>query len=688
MTISRPRASILSLFDPLTQVTEPSTPPRNNESPVFDSDKENDGPQHRTDLTLTTFFNKTYKPNHPLPKHLTRRLVDVGDVTVQDVDPVGPDSDDDEDNEAFEAALKEFDDDEGDTLTFRQIAVAATPKWNAETPKASGSERFNKFASESPSGAPRTPLGDLPIEEETTPVLRHHPMKRQTVTSPSKLSYVHIVVTEPEAEEDEPDTPVFANPSFGAAELQMKLTSTQPAPLATSQSSLNLSTLPNSADSLIAERSDLSISSSSFGSDFVTSTPSLEVPLRRRTPTSASSDDRNRYSCDLQSSFQMQINDSDASFDLLNDKISLFDSKCGMESNSHDFAEGTFDLDFEAAKLGAFAAAMQAQQDAAKGVPVNLEDEDFAPPPDADIFSPVKRQVTPVLADEAETVVPVAQLVEFVSPERKSAPVAAHTPSPRAASADVKTPVATPKNARPVVVPPPVAGLRIVKRSRAALEKAAEVNAVPPVKERAKRVSAPTSIASSRRQSVSTAEPVSSKTSSRSGSPPEPQVSARRTATTSSRSNPVPVPPVARRPMATDGPRRVLVEDQESSFSRPERLAAPTRVNSGRMASSNSTGPRRIIAPGASAPSIGMGALSRGTHSRQVSSSSTMSSTSMSTATTTTSGLPKPVSRTGSSSIPQPASRTASSRLPAPSAIVRPSTSREAGRNGPLRRVI
>ncbi|KAJ7017478.1 hypothetical protein C8F04DRAFT_1279343 [Mycena alexandri] len=92
--MNRPRPSVLQLFDPLTT--------RDAHSP--DSDKENTLPDF-------DFFPQTWV-QHPSPVRLTRRLVEVGDVTVDAA----------EDNEN---AAGEEEDDENDTVGIHSLRKAA-----------------------------------------------------------------------------------------------------------------------------------------------------------------------------------------------------------------------------------------------------------------------------------------------------------------------------------------------------------------------------------------------------------------------------------------------------------------------------------------------------------------------------------------------------------------------------------
>ena len=154
MEISRPRPSILSLFDPLSSELDGAT--------SSDSDKEND--------TYDFFKPATLKPIYVPTRTLKRRLVDVGDITVEQPDMNALLSDELEQEISYIV-----DDDENDTLTFRDMAKAATPKWSSR----------HATVSELPKvSSPRTPLSEISLKDELTPLARKKPYKRQLVPTP------------------------------------------------------------------------------------------------------------------------------------------------------------------------------------------------------------------------------------------------------------------------------------------------------------------------------------------------------------------------------------------------------------------------------------------------------------------------------------------------------------------------
>lgn len=72
----------------------------------------------------------------------------------------------------------------------------------------------------------------------------------------------------------------------------------------------------------------------------------------RPNPPKTSSHDPKRRSIDLYSSFQLQLQSEDASFDLLNDKISFLASGSGMESFMNAMeGDDSFDMDIEEANM-------------------------------------------------------------------------------------------------------------------------------------------------------------------------------------------------------------------------------------------------------------------------------------------------------------------------------------------------
>ncbi|KAF9015566.1 hypothetical protein BDQ17DRAFT_1418621 [Cyathus striatus] len=256
---SGPRQSILSLFDPLSG--SPLTTAND------DSDKENIGPPRGTYL-LDNFLQSIREPYHTAPRIPKKRLVDIGDMTIEDAFlPLLEDEGTDDD---FTIDIVSADDDEDPTLTFKDMAKAATP-----SPKPRPT-------------APRTPLGDLPIEDRSTPAFKIDTHARPSVflKDPRTVHEIHNVKE------------VQHNPSL-SSDSEIPIHISPPSP------------------------SSFSLSSTTVYCD----TNSSLRPNKAQSCNSA-----NRLSIDLQTSFQLQLQSPEVTFDLLNDKISFFNSKDGMDS--------------------------------------------------------------------------------------------------------------------------------------------------------------------------------------------------------------------------------------------------------------------------------------------------------------------------------------------------------------------
>ncbi|KAF6766589.1 hypothetical protein DFP72DRAFT_867066 [Ephemerocybe angulata] len=619
--MSRPRQSILSLFDPLASLQDPSTPPR-NDSPDSESDKENENPPPRTDLTLTTFFNRTYKPRHSALKPIRRRLIDVGDATVDNIDPWASDE---ESDETPVPDLDGLDDNENDTLTFRKMAEAATPKWNAT--------KASTFKTPSPT-APRTPLSELTFDQDATPMAK--PNKRPPLSLRSKLAQVQS----PQLQ----ITVSHASPQRRPAEIAGE--SNPGEPTGTSPG------LSVSANPLVNSVSSIHLPSASVSGPHI-----LDTVF---TPSSSISDEP-LFSSNMIAHGRLRPHPPSTSS---LDTISFFGlSKNGNSSYLDE--DPSFDMSF------------------GDSLPTQQIEEAEHCPTEAPIESPPlqhERVVFKAMVQEVEvkkkthidrnTVESKPNHINksSISPKSThSSPSGLHAEKPQALEA------ITPKHPRAVpVAPPPVVGLRIVKRSQLATQagqKQTVTKAVasPRLAPRQSMLSLNRSPAPAagkkaldpppvRRSTVQSTSNLLGRVKPTNGEPPKPSVT-RSTSGASSRTT-------------GSGPRRVLVtEEPERRAPRPD-----TSTLGAANASSVQGGPRRV--PVSERPSIPKGSLS-GTLNKQPSS---------------TSSIPKAQSNRINigSSLPQPVSR--SSRLPAPSSTLRstglPLPGRDTNRGIPLRRII
>ena len=312
MEISRPRPSILSLFDPLSSELDRAT--------FSDSDKEND---------TSDFFKPAGTLKHIyVPSHtLKRRLVDVGDITVEQPDMNALLSDELEQEISYIV-----DDDENDTLTFRDMAKAATPKWSSrhatvsETPKVSSS---------------RTPLSEIPLKVESTPLPRKKPYTRQLVpTTPKGPESSCLVFSSYISSGSSSNRP----PSY--AEVPEVRVNDEPVP---ESSSIPINSLGGSSEPLFPHPLNQSIPAEmlvpgTLPSSLLLPAPCPALPRTRQLSPTMPADNANRYSVDLQTSFQIHFPSHDATFDLLKDKISFFGS--GNEFDSYlNILEGDSSLD-------------------------------------------------------------------------------------------------------------------------------------------------------------------------------------------------------------------------------------------------------------------------------------------------------------------------------------------------------
>ncbi|KAG6832517.1 hypothetical protein H0H92_000146 [Tricholoma furcatifolium] len=374
------RNSILSLFDPL------ASPAHSRDAPTPDSDKENSSPHTDTDI-----FGQAIK--HPSPVILKHRLIDVGDITIDD--PMLTE----------EKALDESICNEDDTFSL-PLLLATTPSRNNDSlhPPPSSAQSND---------LPRTPLAELCLDRDISPVARTKMYRRQPPAFASDAlppsgecsSFTSII-----------DAVTSSGESFAAP----------PHPSADND-------LTNEAQSsFVCDHTSLIALSSVDGLGSSTSTPSLDdppvLPLGSPPPQSVdtsishpratlrpsprtSSEDRNRHSIDLSTSFHLQLQSEEASFDLLKDKVSFLASIDGMEDDD------SFDMAAEEAKLQAAVESIT-KTEAKATIPLTSE----------------------------PSVIPAPV---FVPPLPKQTPVTVHTPA---------------FQERGQVLPPPIAALKIVKR--------------------------------------------------------------------------------------------------------------------------------------------------------------------------------------------------------------------------------
>ncbi|KAG2355941.1 hypothetical protein BDR07DRAFT_488877 [Suillus spraguei] len=502
--MSRPRYSVLNIFDPLnaTPRSEVTTP-----DSLSGSDKENAEPSHESyyesdKLTMTAFFNRTYKTQSKYysPVVLRTRLVDVGDTTIMDETAdllngltIEEEAEDDVDNASL--VHESMDMDEQDSL--------ATPM---NSPPRQTHNRHNSaqtpLSEETPTlHVQRTPLADISmdatpvprkvvklalaspetpnsgVERYSSPVTAVRASQATLAPAGSPLASVinAINFTDKNApsvgsipEHTTPTIVVSREANLGSSTAEL---SPSPSTALLTHTHISASTLTSSDLPLSPPSKDQTQSASSH--DTLTA-PTARPRLRARAHTTSSpSFNPRRNSVDLHSSFNLQLNCPDASFDLLNDRISFF----GGDAFAIDIDD--FDLHAEEEMMEALAKRIEEKGEV-------ITDVSGSPSPQSGSSS--KPQLSPsVVAANAPPAVRLTARRSSLSPGMKLS-----SPSPRpvmlaAAEREVSEsskasaplspipspalPAATPPRVSQAFVPPvpaaPVQALRIVKRPKA-----------------------------------------------------------------------------------------------------------------------------------------------------------------------------------------------------------------------------
>lgn len=262
---------------------------------------------------------------------LRRRLIDVGDITVDEPDI----RDLLEDEKELEAEINQsvaIEEDENATLTFRDMAKAATPKWSAR--------RDGRREVPNSMSTPRTPLAEIVLKDDDTPMMgRKKMLRRQVVPLASKVAQV-----------DSSFENNFASPLRNLVNLSTNTPSppkieiscdesrtTTTSPSCSSGSSQRTSSrtpeLATPIGTLITTSCIPVLISPSTPLSSSPSTININIsPTESRLRPNAQSNDTNRLSVDLQASFQLHLQ-SETTFDLLNDRISFFGSTSGLDTS-------------------------------------------------------------------------------------------------------------------------------------------------------------------------------------------------------------------------------------------------------------------------------------------------------------------------------------------------------------------
>ncbi|KAL1712360.1 hypothetical protein EV715DRAFT_259558 [Schizophyllum commune] len=550
---NRPRPSILEMFDPLAR---PSTPPRDGSS--SDSDKENSQPPN-ADLGMTAIFGRTYKLPHcspTQPRQLKTRLVDVGDVTL----------------DLSQVNVQDYDSDEED----QHLLTMTMPEDDEESAESETEHEQPPVEPRLRSGpsTPRTPLGELQLEQET-PIFRSKMFKREVLDfSPrtpqafakSPLSSVidRVNASGRTFASQEPASPALGSP--------------MPSPKLGPE--IKVSAVDSESDN--GDEADVEENEN----DVPEPKPASPQPALRPSPNlrpnprdSFASNTSNRMSLDLQSSFQIHFESTDASFDLMNDKISFLHNTSKGESFLADLDESLEDDENVVPPSLPSPTSSSSSKSTPRTSPRTTEAVDEVPvtptspsPPAAPTTHP--DPAPPVILNDVPASASESPTTEAASPAVSRAP----SPDP-VSTATVRAPVFTAPAAssRPVVKPavatpqipggrrtsmaPPalVPALRIVKRTRKE-PRSSTVSSLCSTKEEAPMTAKDASAAATtsrppRRSSVSTA-----------------QASGPRRLLTSD----APAPPVPTLRLGGSGPKRIKVPAASTPAEAPMRPTSRT----------------------------------------------------------------------------------------------------------------
>ncbi|OAX41491.1 hypothetical protein K503DRAFT_863815 [Rhizopogon vinicolor AM-OR11-026] len=348
--MTHPRYSVLNLFDPLN-----ATPRREVTTPdsLSGSDKENAEPSYDSEsyydsdkLTMTAFFNRTYKTEnkHYSPVVLRTRLIDVGDVTMMDETAdllTGLSIEDETEDDLDNASLvhEHMDLDEQDSLVTPRTNL---PRQTLQTPPS-----LSLAHTPTPHYL-RTPLADISLDATPVPrkvaklALVPHETPNSAVERYSSPTTVIRATHATLAPAGSPLASVINAINFTDQKVPSKegTLPTVPEVVVADEWSLGSSTSQLSPSPSIALLTHTqvpeSLSESSHSRDTLAAPVARPRPRPRAHTTSSPSTDPRRVSVDLHSSFNMQLQCPEASFDLLKDRISFFGGDFTIDADDFD----------------------------------------------------------------------------------------------------------------------------------------------------------------------------------------------------------------------------------------------------------------------------------------------------------------------------------------------------------------
>ncbi|KAF8913044.1 hypothetical protein CPB84DRAFT_1820517 [Gymnopilus junonius] len=624
----------------------------------------------RRTMPDSSFFHPS-SIQQPYAPTLRRRLIDVGDMTVDE--PEIRDLLAEQEDIEEEIIHNIPGDDDNDTLTFRDMAKAATPKWYNRHPPLNTTIATPLSSPTLPT--PRTPLAEVFVTDDRTPVARKLKSYKRAVVStaskspsidhvetrgkhsfsPSAISSTHpegssLSLTPPpriEIQLDNSESRQVLKDALGSSVCTLDLPSPTGAsivdtlmPSVAFGSSVCTLDLPPPTEALIADTPMPILDSSS------SSRMSLDVPMSqaRLRPSPPSVDNANRLSVDLQSSFQLHLNSSDTTFDLLNEKMSFFNSKDGLDSFLDNVdIDDSFDRD-DLGEVKQFKDLPIKGTTSPKGTD-SIKGVEKASPVNTDRVLDDHRTL-PINFEElkpADVITHSGPILIEKPSSASSSPTIRNKPKPRLSSCVAKSrevltstlpktlekktsTLSTPSTSSVLQYPPrPVPALKIVKRSQILSQSSVPTHA----SRRRSSLAAPP--LPTLRTNLRSTSPEMASTSTINGNKPAHSLQPGRGVNTTNRSGP-------RRVLISEGPKLNTVSNTRTAGLVEQPKASPATI-----------GPRRIVV----APAV----------------SEKVSTVTARPAAQVSSGLrqPQKYSTMGpSSAIPKPVPRAAGSKLPAP----------------------
>lgn len=315
--------SVLSLFDPLRT---PATPERDAAaSPDPSSDKENDEPICSAGQ-VTAFFNRVHKHHSHAPVKTPKGgLIDY-EITVM-APHYEDEEDEDEENDDVGMILDGMDHDTENTRGAEDEEMDVQD------------ENADEDTIQIPLSR-RPPLADIQLDSVLSSVPEPEPIP--VAGSPETSMWDEgdtAIPTVSEAPAGAPLANVINSINFAGLSLQSPEPSHERSQAAVKES-VGVGLRPAPGIAVFAAEPSPSLRAAwtpqrCFGTHLSPSPSTSSLATRRLSPTTSASDPR-RTSVDLQSSFRLQLQNADMSFDLLNDKISFLGHDSFLESTDSD----------------------------------------------------------------------------------------------------------------------------------------------------------------------------------------------------------------------------------------------------------------------------------------------------------------------------------------------------------------